>query len=87
MMRISSFLKIESKSDQDVITDVQVDNKIRSEVNRRKRSEIVNQHQKQSKTITLNFHVQEYDIVLVEKMDDIDCLTLILNVSLSYSLI
>lgn len=48
---------------------------------RRKRSEVGNLPQNQTKTLTLTLHVEEYDIVLTEKMDDVNCLALILNVS------
>ena len=34
------------------------------------------------KTIKLTLHIEEYDVILVEKMDDINCLALILNVNL-----
>jgi vacuolar protein sorting-associated protein 13A/C len=87
MLRISSFLETESSIDEGFNVDAQTENNvIRAEVIRRKRSEVGNQHQSQSKTITLSFHVEEYDVVLVEKMDDINCLALILNVSLSFFL-
>jgi hypothetical protein len=34
-----------------------------------------------SKNITLMLHIEQPDIILVEKMDDINCYALILNVS------
>lgn len=35
-----------------------------------------------AKTMTFLFNVEEYDIILVEKMDDVNCLALILNVNM-----
>lgn len=37
-----------------------------------------------NKKITVLINIEQPDIILVEKMDDINCLALILNVSLSF---
>lgn len=42
------------------------------------------QEQEVSKKAIFAIHVEEYDIILVEKMDDINCLALILNVSILF---
>lgn len=39
------------------------------------------QEQEATKKAIFAIHIEEYDIILVEKMDDINCLALILNVS------
>lgn len=54
------------------------------EVARRRKSSVTGVHaaqQQEEKTITLALHIEEYDVILVEKMDDINCLALILNVN------
>lgn len=42
--------------------------------------------QQAPKNITLDLKIDKYDVILVEKMDDINCLSLILNVSNSFSI-
>jgi len=55
------------------------------EATRRRKSSVsgVQAQQQAAKTITLALHIEEYDVILVEKMDDINCLALILNVRTS----
>lgn len=81
MLRISSFIN-QTESNSELGAEAKADI-TRPDPTRRKRSAVGNQQQNQTKSITLSFHVEEYDVVLVEKMDDINCLALILNVSFS----
>lgn len=83
MLRISSFIN-QTESNSELGAEAKADI-TRPDPTRRKRSAVGNQQQNQTKSITLSFHVEEYDVVLVEKMDDINCLALILNVSFLYS--
>lgn len=83
-MKLSSFLQPENGSTPPNSVEIALEAK---EVEtRRRRSSIsgVQAQQEAEKTITLALHVQEYDVILVEKMDDINCLALILNVSFIY---
>lgn len=50
---------------------------------RHRRSFDAGTHSGSSSTMTFLFMVEQYDIILVEKMDDVNCLALILNVILS----
>lgn len=79
-MKLSSFLQPEGSSSAPVNS---VDVALEAEAVRRRKSSVtgVQQAQQPDKTITLALHIEEYDVILVEKMDDINCLALILNVS------
>lgn len=80
-MKLSSFLQPEGGNASQNSVDIALEMKEVEATRRRKSSISGVQVQPVEKTITLALHVQEYDVILVEKMDDIDCLALILNVS------
>lgn len=82
LMKLSSFLQPESGSSAPMNSiDVALEAKEVEATRRRKSSVSGVQAQQAEKTITLALHIEEYDVILVEKMDDINCLALILNVS------
>lgn len=81
LLKLSSFLQPEGTGAAGNSADLALESK---EVEMRRRKSSVGGTQAQSdaeKTITLVLHIEEYDVILVEKMDDINCLALILNVS------
>jgi vacuolar protein sorting-associated protein 13A/C len=81
LMKLSSFLQPEGNLPQ---SSAEVEVK-EVEVARRRKSSVSGvqgAQQQAEKTVTLALHIEEYDVILVEKMDDINCLALILNVSL-----
>lgn len=80
MLKLSSFIQPESSSINQNSVDMALEAK-EVEARRRKSSVGGVQPQQAEKTITLALHIEEYDVILVEKMDDINCLALILNVS------
>lgn len=78
-MKLSAFLQPEGASaPSNTIEAIEA-----KEVEARRRKSSVSglQPPAAEKTITLALHIEEYDVILVEKMDDINCLALILNVS------
>lgn len=89
LMKLSSFLQPPSDDEHSQIiqnsADYAMEQSIRDSETRRRRSS--NQHsqgnvQEAPKKAVFAIHIEEYDIILVEKMDDINCLALILNVSI-----
>jgi vacuolar protein sorting-associated protein 13A/C len=81
LMKLSSFLQPEGNvATPQNAADIALETK-ELEMRRRKSSVGVQPQQEAEKTITLALHIEEYDVILVEKMDDINCLALILNVS------
>lgn len=79
-MKLSSFLQPEGSTATTNTADVALEAK-EVEVTRRRKSSVSGvQAQQAEKTVTLALHIEEYDVILVEKMDDINCLALILNV-------
>lgn len=81
LMKLSSFLQPDI-GNAPSSTQVEVALEAKEVETRRRKSSISGVQAQQEKTITLALHVQEYDVILVEKMDDINCLALILNVSI-----
>jgi vacuolar protein sorting-associated protein 13A/C len=79
LLKLSSFVQPEVSSTSTNAVDVALEAK-EVETRRRKSSVSGTQAQDAVKTITLALHIEEYDVILVEKMDDINCLALILNV-------
>lgn len=78
-MKISSFLQFEQAP---VKEEIPFEVK-QAELKKRKQSVAVAPPAAEaSKVIKLALHIEQPDIILVEKMDDINCLALILNVSL-----
>lgn len=77
LMKLSSFLQPEGNAPANSI-DAALDTK-EVEARRRKSSVGAQPPPEAVKTITLALHIEEYDVILVEKMDDINCLALILN--------
>lgn len=76
LMKLSSFLEPGNafpNASENILA------KNEAEIKKRKTSVQVEQDRK--KKITLKLHIHEYDIILVEKMDDANCFALILNVS------
>lgn len=81
-MKLSAFIQPENSNTHQNSVDIALEGKEVEAVRRRKSSVSGVQSQGDvEKTITLALHVEEYDVILVEKMDDINCLALILNVS------
>ena len=80
LMKLSSFLQPETtvtSNSADIAFEKEV------EIRRRKSSAGAQTQPDAVKTITLALHIEEYDVILVEKMDDINCLALILNNEIS----
>lgn len=80
LMKLSSFLQPAAGNASPNAAEIALEAK---EVeSRRRKSSIsgVQAQQDAEKTITLALHIQDNDVILVEKMDDINCLALILNV-------
>jgi vacuolar protein sorting-associated protein 13A/C len=101
LMKLSSFLQ-PSTSDEgdesqivlnsaDFALEQQSSSARENEIRRRRSSFNRQQSQEQevaaAKKAVFAIHIEEYDIILVEKMDDINCLALILNVSSMLKLI
>lgn len=84
LMKLSSYLQPDTSSATSVAIEAAEAKEV--EVRRRKSSVGVKDQQEAVKTITLALHVEEYDVILVEKMDDINCLALILNNEISVKL-
>lgn len=82
LMKLSSFLQ-PTGSTAAAATSVDAYDVREVEARRRKSSAGVQSQPETVKTITLALHIEEYDVILVEKMDDIDCLALILNNEIS----
>jgi vacuolar protein sorting-associated protein 13A/C len=82
LMKLSSFLQPVGGNASINSVDVTLEAK-EKEAARRRRSSVsgVPSVEQAEKIITLALHIEEYDVILVEKMDDINCLALILNVS------
>lgn len=76
LMKLSDFLQPAGASPSQNSADVAL------EAKRRKSSSGIAPPD-EVKTITLALHIEEYDVILVEKMDDINCLALILNNEIS----
>lgn len=85
-MKLSAFLQPEGAAAAPTNTIEAMEAK-EVEARRRKSSVPGPQPTAAEKTITLALHIEEYDVILVEKMDDINCLALILNVSYEKMLI
>lgn len=81
-MKLSAFIQPEPASVSQNSVDIALEAK-EPDAGRRRKSSIsgVQAQNDGVKTITLALHIEEYDVILVEKMDDINCLALILNVS------
>lgn len=80
-MKLSSFIQPETTNVPLNSVDIALEAK-EVESKRRKSSVSGTQvSQDAEKTMKLTLHIEEYDVILVEKMDDINCLALILNVS------
>lgn len=78
LLKLSSFLQPQKEDDQNSEYVIETS---RNDY-RHRRSIDAGSQQKSSSTMTLLFNVEEYDIILVEKMDDVNCLALILNVNI-----
>ena len=80
LMKISSFLQV----DQAPIVKDEIPFEIKqAELKKRKQSIAQPPPAAEApKVIILDLHIEQPDIILVEKMDDINCLALILNVRL-----
>lgn len=86
LLKLSSFLQPQESLLNEELQDVMIDQReydVSSAARRRKSSfSGVNSRQKEvEKKAEFAIYIQEYDVILVEKMDDINCLALILNVS------
>lgn len=85
LMKLSSFLQPPSTDDEESqIIQNSADYAMEQSTTRRRRSSYQQSHgseQEAPKKAVFAIHIEEYDIILVEKMDDINCLALILNVS------
>jgi vacuolar protein sorting-associated protein 13A/C len=82
LMKLSAFLQPDSGNKIQNSADIALEQKELE--TRRRRSSISGtqaQQQDAAKKSRFSVHIEEYDIILVEKMDDINCLALILNVS------
>lgn len=80
LLKLSSFLQPGGANQPMNSADIAMEAKD-AEIRRRKSSVSALQTQAAGeKTMTLALHIEEYDVILVEKMDDINCLALILNV-------
>lgn len=86
LMKLSSFLQPEGVTTTQNSGDIAIEQK-ELEARRRRSSfsGVQAQQQEVEKKALFAIHIEEYDIILVEKMDDINCLALILNVSESWS--
>lgn len=80
LLKLSSFLQPPTASTATSVDAIQESKE--TEIKRRKSSVTGLQAQEAPKMITLALHIEEYDVILVEKMDDINCLALIMNVSI-----
>ena len=80
LMKLSSFLQPENGNVSHNSVEAAETKEVETR-GRRSSSAVQTQQPEGEKTITLALHIQEYDIILVEKMDDNNCLALILNVS------
>lgn len=100
LMKLSSFLQPSSEegdesqivlNSADYALEQQTSSARENEMRRRRSSFNRQQSQEQeaaaAKKAVFAIHIEEYDIILVEKMDDINCLALILNVSSMLKLI
>jgi len=91
LLKLSSFLQpedsLKNEDQQNVIVE-QREYDTTSAARRRKSSYSgANAQQKEvEKKAEFAIYIQEYDVILVEKMDDINCLALILNVSFFFDL-
>jgi vacuolar protein sorting-associated protein 13A/C len=92
LLKLSTFLQPESSSSSSGSNLNSADNVLEqkelesSTAARRRRSSFSaaassQQQEENEKKAIFAIHIEEYDIILVEKMDDINCLALILNVS------
>lgn len=81
LLKLSSFLQPPTAASTATSVDAMLEAK-ETEIKRRKSSVSGVQAQEAPKMITLALHIEEYDVILVEKMDDINCLALIMNVSI-----
>ncbi|KAG5677846.1 hypothetical protein PVAND_007566 [Polypedilum vanderplanki] len=85
LMKLSAFMQVETNSSQPISTDASTSSTTYEVENVKKRRSSysgTNQQQQQQqneKKAVFLIHIQKYDIILVEKMDDINCLALILN--------
>lgn len=79
ILSVDFLLKLSSFVQPEVSPDAALE--VKEVETRRRKSSVGAQPQEATKTITLALHIEEYDVILVEKMDDINCLALILNVS------
>lgn len=88
LMKLSSFLQPPSdEQDLQIIhnsADYAMQSTREPETRRRRSSYQHSQGNEQEapKKAVFAIHIEEYDVILVEKMDDINCLALILNVSI-----
>lgn len=80
LMKLSAFIQPEINSVPQNSVDAALDAR-EVEPGRRRKSSVSGTQADSEKTITVALHIEEYDVILVEKMDDINCLALILNVS------
>lgn len=78
LLKLSSFVQTPNEEIQE--SNEHVIETSRHNHRHRRSSDAANQSV--SKVMTLLFNVEEYDVILVEKMDDVDCLALILNVNI-----
>jgi vacuolar protein sorting-associated protein 13A/C len=89
LMKLSSFLQPSSDEGEEFIqnsADYALEQQSNTQDMRRRRSSFNRQQSQEqevaaAKKAVFAIHIEEYDIILVEKMDDINCLALILNVS------
>ena len=86
LLKLSSFLQPQESLPNEELQDAIIEQReydSTAAVRRRKSSfSGANANQKEvEKKAEFAIYIQEYDVILVEKMDDINCLALILNVS------
>lgn len=89
LMKLSGFLQPEGSinaagpisTDATAVVTPTYEQQKDSETRRRKSSFSGALAPQQEKKAVFAIHIEEYDVILVEKMDDINCLALILNVS------
>ena len=92
LLKLSSFLQPQESLLNEDLQDVIIEQKEYESIStvRRRKSSFSGVHAQQKeaeKKAEFAIYIQEYDVILVEKMDDVNCLALILNVRFPFSLI
>lgn len=84
LLKLSAFLNPATNLSNDEYENYIIDQKASESGStaRKQRTSVSNsQNQQVEKRAEFHIKIEEYDVILVEKMDDINCLALILNVS------